>query len=160
VKIIFLDIDGVLNNSKFLRQNPGAKAGTGQQLDPRAIALLDRLVAATGAKIVISSTWRHSSSPGQIDQMLKDHGFQHTDSILDRTPVGENNRGQEVQEWLQLDVERIYINPKHEPVQDYVILDDTDEFLPEQRPHFVHVNPQTGLTQRDVEEAIAILRMR
>ena len=48
MKVIFLDIDGVLNHSEC--QN--------EIVDPKKIILLKKLVKLTNAKIVLSSSWR------------------------------------------------------------------------------------------------------
>ena len=156
MKIIFLDIDGVLNNQAFLKTSQGFGEN---QLDPRNVAVLNKIVGATGAKIVISSSWRHIWDHEQIAKMMAKVGFTDASCVIDRTPVGENNRGMEVQEWVQLDAERMIVNPDHQSIEAWVILDDVDEFLPEQKPHFVQTNPQTGLTGHDASEAISILRM-
>lgn len=161
MRVIFLDFDGVMNNNKFLRSNPSAENASAQQVDPRAVALLDKLVKSTDAKIVISSTWRHSRKLSEIQGILRQAGSRVAfRAVIDRTPVGESNRGQEIQEWLELDPEREVVNPAHEPLQAYVILDDTNEMTPEQQDHLVQTNPQVGLTDQDVVEAISILRMR
>ena len=52
-KLMFVDVDGVLNNRATL------SAGTScWLLDPNCLLLLKDIVDKTGAKIVISSTWR------------------------------------------------------------------------------------------------------
>lgn len=158
MKIIFLDFDGVLNSQEFHQQSQG---GFGMaQIDPRAAARLEKVVNATGAKIVISSSWRHIYNLNQIKGMLRKIGAPNAaQAVIDRTPVGEGNRGQEIQEWLELDPERTRVNPAHEGVQAYVILDDTNDMTPQQQANMVHTNPQFGLTDDDVMEAISILRM-
>jgi histidinol phosphatase-like enzyme len=55
MKIIFLDFDGVLNSQEFLKSHQGGFGMT--QVDPRAAARLEKLVKATSAQIVISSSW-------------------------------------------------------------------------------------------------------
>lgn len=127
------------------------------QIDPMAVERLNRLVRATKAKIVISSTWRHIWSLSELKSMLSKLDFQFPQNIIDRTPVGESSRGQEIQEWLDLDPERERVNPRHEPVESFVILDDDNDMLPQQQDRFVHTNPQIGLTDADVNSAIAIL---
>ena len=159
MKIIFLDFDGVLNSEKFLKTNQGKGFGAAQ-IDPQAVVLLDQLVQATGAKIVISSSWRHIWSTWEIKQMLFKAGSKvASKAIIDRTPMGESNRGQEIQEWLDLDPEREVVNPEHEGVESFVILDDTDDMLPDQMDRFVHTSGQIGLTAENVSDAISILRM-
>ena len=54
-KIIFLDIDGVLNSVEYRKRIQC----TGRvEMDPQLLSLLADLVNKTGAKLVISSTWR------------------------------------------------------------------------------------------------------
>jgi hypothetical protein len=156
--VIFLDMDGVMNSTKSMQSHQGGFGMT--QIDPRAAARLEKLVKATGAKIVISSSWRHIFNLKQIQDMLRKIGApEAARAIVDRTPVGEGNRGAEIQEWLELDPERSTVDPDHEPVEAYVILDDTNDMTPQQQANLVHTNPQVGLTDEDVMEAISILRL-
>jgi predicted mannosyl-3-phosphoglycerate phosphatase (HAD superfamily) len=53
MKIIFLDIDGVLNNYNTL--------GEGLNWESNAVKILKRIIKETGAKVVLSSTWRRGS---------------------------------------------------------------------------------------------------
>ena len=69
--VIFLDIDGVLLTGRawempvnaaareLARRDPEA-AALAATFDPRAVRLLNGLVADTGAKLVIASHWRYS----------------------------------------------------------------------------------------------------
>jgi hypothetical protein len=158
MKVIFLDVDGVLNSQKSLKH--GAVGFGKAQMDPKADSRLEKLVRATGSKIVVSSSWRHIFELHQIQEMLKQAGAPTAArAVIDRTPAGEGNRGAEIQEWLSLDPERSRVNPNHEGIEAYVIIDDNNQMTPEQQPHFVHTNPQVGLTDEDVVEAISILRM-
>jgi hypothetical protein len=165
MKIIFLDCDGVLNSQKFFNSG-GGKHRMGDvglsfgasQLDPAGLALVDKIVDATGAKIVISSSWRHIWDWHEIAAMFQNRGFKNVDSIIGKTGNSkEDHRGTEVAEWLGLDRERQVVDDNHDPISTYVILDDNDEFDTSQHPHFVRTNPQTGITERDVQKAIQIL---
>src|SRR5579859_6485282 len=66
IKIIFLDIDGVLNSqrfyeSEFRKHNESLMHDEyGQIFDPLSSDLLNKLIRETKAKVVISSTWRHN----------------------------------------------------------------------------------------------------
>jgi hypothetical protein len=54
----------------------------------------------------------------------------------------------EIKEWLD----------KHgKKVSHYVIIDDMDNFLPEQKSHFVLTDPEVGITDEDADKAIKIL---
>jgi len=54
MKIIFLDVDGVLNHE----HSPGWTGGHWLVLDTECIWNMNRILRETGAKIVLSSTWR------------------------------------------------------------------------------------------------------
>ena len=80
MKIIFLDFDGILNHEAFYKERY-EKRNDGNviehpynQIDPKCVANLNNLCEATGAKIVISSTWRNSGLDYCKD-VLEYHGF-------------------------------------------------------------------------------------
>lgn len=159
MRIIFLDMDGVMNSDGFFqkRQNSHMDFGEGQ-IDDELVANLNQLVQATGAKIVISSSWRHIWDHNEIADMLVSKGFQFPESIIDQTPESEGGfRGQEIDDWLALNGERQRIDDQQMPIESYVILDDNNDFTTEQQPRFVHTSPNHGLTLNDVKKAITIL---
>lgn len=57
MKIIFLDIDGVLNSEVYYRIVDRSKKDW-SRFDPKAVELIKKLLNEFSAKIVISSTWR------------------------------------------------------------------------------------------------------
>ena len=168
MRVIFLDCDGVLNSHQFFQsaeqRQDAAEGGLSfgeAQLDPAALALLDRIVEQTGATIVISSSWRHIWKWQDIAQMFKKRGMENWDFVIDQTPGSQNdNRGDEVQDWLDTrwGRERQVVDDHYEPITSFVIIDDTDEFSTTQRQNFVKTNPQVGLTQADAQRAIQILK--
>lgn len=163
MKVIFLDVDGVLNSQNFHKSGRDKNAvqwKSGGKIDAEGVARLDKLVKATDAKIVISSSWRHSMNPFEMKHALRHMGLTTFRNVIDRTPVGMGIRGEEIQEWLDLDPERARVWTDHEPVDAYVILDDNNDMLPEQQEHFVHVDSSIGLTDENVVDAIAILRLQ
>ena len=54
IKVIFLDIDGVCNCKTITQRHRGAIG-----IDPYMALLVMRIVLATDAKVVLSSSWRH-----------------------------------------------------------------------------------------------------
>ena len=162
-KIIFLDIDGVLNTGRWYSQadRNGRQDEYGYTFDPAAVANLAKIVDETGADIVISSTWKCMGLSEMLD-MWSDRGL--PGKIIDITPNSVSDemlltanldeiemihiRGAEIKEWL---------DTKGKKVSHYAILDDMDNFLPEQHPHFVQTNPETGIIEEDAEKAITIL---
>ena len=117
-RIIFLDIDGVLNSLKYDRQRTD-KDGN---IDETRMALLKELVDHTHAEIVLSSSWRKHWN---VDNGLCDHiGLELNATfekyglkIVDKTSVlGASERAAEIQAWLEEHASEI---------QAFVILDDT-----------------------------------
>ena len=143
MKVIFLDVDGVLNNYAAFEAAQG-RHGT-NVLAPECIERCNRLVEMTGARVVLSSTWRLMAD---FRAILRDGGLRA--SIIDRTPYftsGDQRRGAEIADWLR----------RNTTVVAYVILDDDSDMLEEQRPFFVQTHYQTGLTDAHVARAAAIL---
>ena len=164
-KIIFLDIDGVLNSSKTLELSLKNEEPEIMRYLPHPLHLapLKKIIDATGAKCVISSTWRIGCSKSNMFTMLfASLGFPDI-WVIDTTPVCSSCRGDEIQEWLGLR-QRMLDNNSQEfcenwnilPIGNFVILDDDSDMLPEQRNNFVHVHD--GLTDEDAEKAINILK--
>ena len=160
-KIIFLDIDGVLNTALWHSRAEKLKDEYGYLFDPNAVANLAEIIDKTGAEIVISSSWKFMGL-SVMQEMWKKRNL--PGKIIDVTPntVSDellvnvdldnmeiyNIRGQEIKEWLML---------HGKDVSHYVILDDMDDILPEQEPHFVWTDPEVGITEENAEQAIMIL---
>lgn len=149
MKICFLDVDGVLNSEDYaIYRYEAKKFDSDEFIDERAVAFLNYIIDKTQAKIVLSSSWR-----GNFDETyerLKKVGFKY--NFFDKTPYLESrHRGSEIQKWID------EYEKTHEPLESYIILDDDDDMLPEQKNNFVHCNFQHGLTCVDVYKAIDIL---
>lgn len=155
MKVIFLDIDGVLNG-RYTEETFGGYVFVSDD----KILLLKEIVDSTDAKIVLSSTWRrgwflkdrYPSYSGEevwlfeaLQEKLGEHGIE----LMDYTEEF-GSRGDEIGKWLK--------NHTGEPIESYVILDDMDE--DELRPHtnrLIQTNAAEGLTEGDVEDAIELL---
>ena len=105
-KIIFLDIDGVLNSNEYYASlEEEQKHGYEYDIDIEKVKLLKEIVDATGAEIVLSSTWRMLR---EIDDSPALAMFDHLEKILaeygmfieDFTPVIRNNRPLEIHTWM------------------------------------------------------------
>ena len=162
MRIVFLDCDGVLNSHDFYdsRDHSAEEFSFGAgQLDPRALQRLDRLVQATDALIVVSSSWRHIWNYHEIAKMFAERGFKSSDRIISQTPRSRTgHRGTEVQDWLDTDAERARIDDSRGATLSYVILDDSSDFNSDQMRHFVKTDAKHGLTDQDVQRAVAILQ--
>lgn len=160
MKIIFLDIDGVLNHERFYKErfekryDEGAIAYPYSEIDPECVKILNQLIKDTDAKVVISSTWRHSGLNYCLD-VLKFHGFEG--DIIDITPDlkdGNYLRGNEILKWIK-DNEQL-VGPYYN-FTEYVILDDDSDMLYWQRNNFLLIDRFVGLTMGDVFRAKKIL---
>lgn len=160
MKIIFLDIDGVLNHEAFYKEryekryDEGAIAHPYSEIDPKCVENLNTLCKESGAKVVISSTWRHSGLDYCKD-VLEFHGF--NGEIIDITPHSRCNmslRGNEILQWIRDNHKLVgdYYN-----FTEYVILDDDSDMLYWQRNNFLLIDRFVGLTMGDVFRAKKIL---
>lgn len=149
MKILFLDIDGVLNSVDWYKRRLSRRDRPRDEIDPIALQRLVDVLKATGAYVVISSTWRklyptdlickHFCALGMPEELIE--------RFIDVTPVLKGFRGDEVQAWLD----------KHPEVKQYAIVDDDVDFHPHQHPYFVNTTHATGLLLSDVEDLMRIL---
>lgn len=182
MKIIFLDIDGVLN---VIRQD---RDRFGRLYEDAFIANLRKIIKATGAKIVLCSShrsdglnhfrkmWKHRKYPGTIIDLtpsifVKAYYYTKRSSFENyKAP-----RGCEIELWLSETgkFKRTYWSKeeqiaklKKSKVKNYVILDDDADMLFTQREHYVQCSNNFkhkdsiegyGLTERCANKAIKIL---
>jgi hypothetical protein len=162
MKIVFLDIDGVLNHEDFYRKRHEDKLNGFKgpeypysEIDTKSIINLNSLLEETGASVVISSSWR-SSGLEYCKDVLEYHGFKG--NIIDITPNlrSENClRGNEILRWVK-DNEEL-IGERYYNFTEYVILDDDSDMLYWQRNNFLLIDRYVGLTMGDVFRAKKIL---
>lgn len=151
MKIIFLDFDGVMDNAKYdiylNKHNLPEKDEFGVLFDPDCIAALAKIVVHTGAKIVISSSWKDFMTKEEIDQMWQKRKL--PGEVIDVTPSISRHRGDEIATWLNLCPNKCQ----------YVILDDQprEQFNTDQYDHLIITNGFYGLTISDAQRAIEIL---
>ena len=149
MKVIFLDIDGVLNSHNYV----AASGGRGVIIDPTRMILLKQIVDATGAEIVLSTSWREhwekdeslcDESGRQINRIFEKYGLK----ILDKTPKLRIGREIEIEEWMK----------EQKGIENFVVLDDkilSDRFM---MGHFIKTSEYyDGLDEADVRKAIEIL---
>lgn len=139
-KVLFLDVDGVLNttNSRSLFS-----------LTKPTLRQLKRIIDSTDAHIVLSSTWRLSIDAFRhLNRTLSYRGLH----ISGTTPNlgGEGGavyRGKEIKAWLD----------ENSSVMHYAILDDMSETFMEGLPGFFRTDEATGLTEEIADKVIAHL---
>ena len=151
MKVIFADVDGVLNEDS----TPTRTRNSLVFIDNDKLLRLKRIVDATDAKIVLSSTWRYNRDvPGLNGDFLELQEAFHNVGLefYSYTPVDAIGirRGMEIKAWLGL----------HPEVTKFVILDD-ELFDYEKRgllPRVVKTDfAYGGLTEKLAREAIDML---
>ncbi|MES2060199.1 MAG: HAD domain-containing protein [Patescibacteria group bacterium] len=131
MKIIFLDIDGVLNSNQSKGLDPRFP------IDPHLASHIERIKENTGAEIVLSSSWRHSDEG--ISAVEKYIG-----KIHDITPTVDNGfRGDEINAYLD----------NHPNITQHAIIDDSSDFHPDQ-PLF-QISAEEGLTEEVADDIAA-----
>jgi hypothetical protein len=143
LRIVFLDFDGVLVNDRSIRVRSGGQSTA----DPLCVDALNRITDATGAAIVVTSTWRFEQSRAELCGILARWGV--TGRVIDCTADVCRRRGEEIQAWL--DAHRGLYD-----IESFVILDDEAD-MAHLGPTLVQTHFKLGLTLDDAERAIRIL---
>lgn len=153
IKYLFLDIDGVLNHQDWYHKIRFSKKYPYRDFDPDCVNRVNRILNETGAKLVISSSWRLDS---KLYATFEKVGLP---TNFEKTPwVSDVIRGVEIQFFL--DNEGYTLNGCT-----YAIIDDDDDMLPLQKEHFFRTaaspcdepyerNGGTGLTEKLTNEII------
>lgn len=157
MRIIFLDIDGVLNSTMWMSSCARNDIDDVQTLmvDPVCVSLICQLCEDLDAKIVITSSWRTGSLQSTMQELqhykaltpLLRHVIGET-PYRDRTAQSDNvHRGIEIKYWIE---------SFEEDIDEYVIIDDDTDFLNGQLPYLVNVNPTYGFTIVDAMEVVRL----
>ncbi len=134
MKVLFLDIDGVVN--KMENYDRSKNMGP-YPIDSYCAFLVGRIQLQTGCEVVLSSSWRnHPEGVQNVSERVI--------RLLDKTPYLPGIRGDEVQAWLD----------KYPEFDKYAILDDDMDFYVYQAPHFFKTTFKDGLTDEIAEAVI------
>ena len=161
MRVIFLDVDGVLNNLNFLyeqfrRSNiPNIKG-----LDNNNLKALQKLVELTDAKLILSSTWRsyfddnlkplnNDHNPGKdLIKKLNEYNLKLTGKTSETLEYKGFPRSYVIKKWLD----------EHPEVDSFVIIDDNAIMGEFTYTNLVEVDKTVGLTMNDVIKAVTILK--
>jgi HAD domain in Swiss Army Knife RNA repair proteins len=145
-KVVFLDIDGVLNNHNWSEEAQSCL------IIPECVAELNRVLRVTQAKVVVSSAWRYMILGGAMtlrgfSYMLQTHGVRRL-SIVDTTVADESvrTRGAQIKHWVAA----------HAPKRYVVVDDDEYDFAMFNHP-FVQTKKDEGLTGLQADRIIQYL---
>ena len=157
-KIIFLDIDGVLNSNDFLQYRSKDESEDMYKyletfIDDEAVLVLEKIAKETESEIVISSTWRFNHYDS-LKKILSSKGL--TSKIIDKTPRDGCCRGCEIHQWIRNNTEYLEIQ-NASSFKKYLILDDDTDMLYNQRNNFVRVTNDYGLTNSYIQICLNVL---
>lgn len=140
MKVLFLDVDGVLNN--FHQRN------FGEAFSPPSCQALNYILACVpDLKIVISSSWRMWGLD-YMQKLLDKNGIKDAASkVIDLTGQEQGIRGYQIQCWLDR-------NPN---VIQFAILDDESDMGP-LLSRLVKTNGYVGLTSSDADKVVDLLK--
>ena len=147
-RILFLDIDGVMNAAAFeaARNDPRFKRDELSDLEMRRfenpcephISILNWIKSQVpGLTIVLSSTWRYDMEPTGWDRFFATLGIDIR--VVGKTPRLNTERGIEVADWL---IENLH---GEDDVKFVVLDDDFDPELPWVEERWVKVENRVGL---------------
>jgi hypothetical protein len=157
-RLLFLDIDGVLNSSQMpLRLDCHLCGRSRCWFDPAAVTRLNTVLARTEAMIVVSSSWRCGRTLSALREILHGHGVTPR-TVVGMTPtpfavlsskgsdLGTVTRGEEIHLWLR----------SNETPRSWAVLDDDSRMDPLRHRH-VRTGSYDGLQDRHVEQLCALL---
>ena len=159
-KVIFLDIDGVMATSSYVKHSVNVlmrvngfsyeeakyhtKDDFGEIFDPIAVDALDKIIKSTNAKIVITSGWKKGKSVEFFRDMWKHRNL--PGEILGITGDSiNNNRKDEIDD---------YLYNHSDEIDSYLIIDDRNLGYNRQ----ILTDTNYGLNCNDIMKGILILR--
>ena len=148
MNIIFLDIDGVLNNAEFqygTLVDLHVRGNIFYVLDPICVRNLNKLTSSIDVKIVISSSWRILTPYGKIAEIFERQGVLNAkELIIDQTPRTKNGiRGEDIQKWLD----------KNETDAKIVIIDDESDMV-HLKDRLVQTTWEKGFQEKHIAQVL------
>ena len=150
MKVIFLDFDGVITTPD-----------SNYRIMWDKVALVQKILDATGAKIVLSTSWRDFDIESSIKAIKRNPFNPENKCPFEKDIVGVTIKYGYSTKWDWISPRGGEINDyikEHPEIEQYVIIDDED-ITPtnEQWNHVVYTNHYKGITEEDVNKAIEIL---
>jgi len=144
---IFLDIDGVLNGNTYVVANRCGlyTSDDTEWFDPVNVALLNRITEATGAVLVLSTSWVNMFRRPYFEDLLPKVGIKAP--IFEVTDRYAPGRVERIDQWLDA----------WAPTVPWIVLDDCIT-VAKYAPRAIITDTRTGLTELDAQKAITLLQ--
>lgn len=173
MKIIFLDIEGVLNTNdtyENMYKRFGYSTMADVEIDKFRLEYLKTIIDRTGAKIVLSSSFRHffrkvndKIVPTTLKgKKLYDSFMRYGIEIYDTIPITSENREEQIKSWLL----------SEDDIENFVIIDDDPITFEELNDKLIQTSrirknyllsfmkESFGLCERHIEEVVDILNTK
>lgn len=147
-----MDVDGVINSQEWFQSQyivlGRAVKALHEKLDPIAVNRINHITDVTGAKIVLSSTWRmgFQNDLPKLKDFMASVGF--TGEVVGMTPVLNHFRGGEISRWL--------IDNDLKGESKFIIIDDSAD-MGTLLPRLIRTNLLVGIQDEHVAAAIKML---
>lgn len=159
MRLIFLDVDGVLNNTQNIKKYRLFFRGKRRLLiDIKPFFCLKKLLEEIeknkmDVRIVISSSWRVGSIVFDWKKLFL-HYFNNAEIVKGRTPYLYKDRGIEILELIEI------AKKKGHMIDDYIVLDDDiEDIINHISPNkVIKINRKYGLTMRDIKHILKKLK--
>lgn len=159
MKLIFLDVDGVLNNTQNIKKYRLFFRGKRRLLvDVKPFFYFKKLLEEIeknnlDVKIVISSSWRVGSIASDWKKLFL-HYFNNAEIVKGRTPYLYKDRGIEILELLEIAKE------KGDMIDDYIVLDDDIKDIINYINYkkVMKIDRRYGLTSKNIKEILKKLK--
>ena len=172
MKVLFLDIDGVLNGHEW---DDDAQSCNVRR---ECVKHLNRVIKETGCRIVLSSAWRYMVHGGAMSlkgfgYMLRTHGLlaecgssrlivgltRKDDGSVDPKDLKSDERARQIRDWLEWWNEDPQMRAAVglDAVTRFAAVDDEDHGFGEYGVPAVITDGKRGMTEADAEKLIEIL---
>ena len=141
MRVLFLDIDGVLNRTGY---RPDESVDLRSWIEAELATRLSQLVRALDASIVLASDWRNGRTLEHLAGELRAAGVDC--SLLGVTPVLGQARWREIDAWMR----------EHDVPPEHVVIVDDGYDMGALAARFVRCSPLHGLDE-DAVRAIKLL---
>ena len=138
MKLLFLDIDGVMTNDDRVINDRHIYS-----FSKSCVEVLNQILRTHEVKIILTSSWRTVYDPETINRMFTENGVIQTPA--GQTPsISTLRRSLEIKKYLE----------KRTPTH-FVILDDME--IPGFPKNYIRIDPATGLTMEHIPRINEIL---
>ena len=142
MRVLFLDVDGVLNRTGF---RPDKVVGLRSWIEPELAQRLSDVLRETGAEIAISSDWRCGRELQHLRDELRAAGIDAP--VLGVTPILTGQpRWREIEAWMT----------EHEVGADRVVIVDDGYDMGALAARFVRTSPLNGLDESAARAVVAL----